>query len=112
IASPGVAKKNWRRPMRGSASPPPRVAQVNPPRVFNAIAITPIACTTSVAGFDSNWTPRTATRVGPASAKVTFAQAERCDLITKREPQKRLGDDQSIGGVALTDMEPIIQPRW
>jgi hypothetical protein len=34
---------------------------------------------------------------GPANANVTLAQAERCDLITKRVPKPRPGDDQSSG---------------
>jgi hypothetical protein len=57
----------------------------------------PIACAASVSGLDANWAPRTATGAGPANANVTLAQAERCDLITKRVPKPRPGDDQSSG---------------
>ena len=97
--SPRPKKRSARRPARRTRSArsqaAPKVAQAYTPRVISTIATKPVACAASVTGLGSNWAPKTATRAGPANANVTLAQAERCDLITKRVPKPRLGDDQS-----------------
>src|SRR5260370_24512211 len=68
------------------------------------------ACDRGVGGLVSNWAPRPAKGAGPASANVTLAQVRRCDLITKRAPKPRPGDDQSSGCLARTDMELTYPP--